>query len=189
MLHVEWDPARIDLTAGDLYQMLLSGEPRIMTHARGDGHSFVLRPVAMKPGEYKVVAERLYEVFLKAPKPRERSLAAPKFDVSGHWDVQVKFLAGEATHLLFLEMEGNRIAGTYVGSRSRGDVRGTIEDDRVRFRSVLPCEEADLSYRFEGSVSGERMSGELDLDEYPKARWTAARRQYGARAARGRLSI
>jgi len=183
VLRIEWDPARIDLTAGELYKSLLQGEPSIMTHASGDGHSFLLRPAAMKPGEYKIVAERLYEIFRNAPKPTGRSLAPPKFDVAGRWNVEVKFLLGEARHLLFLETEGNSITGTHAGSRSRGEVRGSIDGDKVRFRSVLPCEESDLSYIFEGTVSGDRMSGELDLGEYPKARWTAVRHHYRARAA------
>ena len=96
--------------------------------------------------------------------------------------MQVKFLLGEARHLLFLQTEGNRFTGTHVGTRSRGEVRGIVDGDKVRFRSVLPCEEADLPYAFAGTVSRDRMSGELDLGEYPKARWTAERHQYGARA-------
>jgi len=183
VLNIEWDPARIGLTAGELYKILLDGDPSIMTHASGDGHSFLLRPSAMKPGEYKTVAERLYEVFRNAPKPREGSPASPTVDVSGRWDVQVKFLLGEARHLLLLETKGNALTGTHIGSRSRGEIRGTIEGDRVRFRSVLPCEESDLRYLFEGTVSGDRMSGELDLDEYPKAHWTAVRHHHQARAA------
>ena len=182
VLRIEWDPAKIGLTAGELYDLLLNGEPRIMTHAQGDGHSFLLRPAAMKPGEYKIVAERLQAVFQSAPKPREPSLAAPQSDVSGRWDVQVKFLLGETRHLLFLQTDGNTIRGTHVGSRWRSEVRGIIDGDKVRLRSVLPCEDADLSYTFVGTISGERMSGELDLGEYPKARWTAERHRYGARA-------
>lgn len=182
-LRIEWDPAKIGLTAGELYDILLDGEPSIMTHAAGAGHSFVLRPVALKPDEYKIVAERLHEVFRNAPKPEERSLTPPRFDVSGRWDVQVKFLLGEARHLLFLEAQGNEIAGTHIGSRSGGELKGTIDGDKIRFRSVLPCEEANLGYTFEGTASGDRMSGELDLGEYPKAQWTAERYQYGEEAA------
>ncbi len=182
VLNIEWDPARIGLTAGELYDLLLKGEPSIMTHAQGDGHSFLLRPAAMKPGEYKIVAERLLEIFRSAPQPRKQSLAPPLSNVSGQWDVRVKFLVGEARHLLFLQAEGNTIRGAHVGSRSRGEVKGIIDGDKVRLRSVLPCDEMDLGCTFEGTVSGERMSGELHLGEFPKARWTAERHRYGARA-------
>ena len=58
-LNISWDPKQIGLTAGDVGRALLNGEPRIMTQAEGEGHSFVIRPVAMKPGEHKIVARRL----------------------------------------------------------------------------------------------------------------------------------
>ena len=45
----------------------------------------------------------------------------------------------------------------------------------VRFRSVLPIEGSRLSYEFSGRLSGDRMEGELNLGEYPKARWSAVR--------------
>ncbi len=51
-LNISWDPNRIGLTAGQVGHALLSGEPRIATHAEGDGHAFAIRPVAMKPDEY-----------------------------------------------------------------------------------------------------------------------------------------
>ena len=48
---------------GEIGRRLLEGKPHIMSHAEGEGHSFVIRPVALKPGEYKIVAQRLYEIF------------------------------------------------------------------------------------------------------------------------------
>ena len=42
-----------------------------MTQAEGEGHSFLMRPVAMKPGEYEIVARRLYEVFSAAGKKKQ----------------------------------------------------------------------------------------------------------------------
>ena len=34
-----------------------------MSHASGDGNSFVIRPVALRPDDHKAVAERLAEIF------------------------------------------------------------------------------------------------------------------------------
>src|SRR5205085_5272402 len=50
-LNISWEPAQVPLTSGEVGRLLLNGEPRIMTQAQGEGHSFVLRPVALKPGE------------------------------------------------------------------------------------------------------------------------------------------
>ena len=54
------------MTGAELYRLLLDGEPRIMSHAAGEGHSFVLRPVAIKPDDYKLVTNRLREIFAAA---------------------------------------------------------------------------------------------------------------------------
>ncbi|MEX2300842.1 MAG: hypothetical protein WD733_07900 [Bryobacterales bacterium] len=125
------------------------------------------------------MAERLFEAFRNAPKPRAITLAAPATDLSGRWDVRVKFALGEAEHLLFLEAFGNRLTGTHVGSVTRGPVEGEIDGDRVRFQSVLPIEGSRLSYEFSGRLSGDRMEGDLNLGEYPNARWSAQRHTHG----------
>ncbi len=174
-LRISWDPDKIGLTAGELHDLLLHGEPSIQTHAAGPGHDFLLRPVAMKPDEYKIVARRLREIFRRAPKPQKRELAPPVADVAGRWEVDVKFLRGEARHLLFLETDGNRVTGTHLGSIARGNLQGAVDGNRVSFRSTLPYEGARLSYAFSGVLTGDVMEGELNLGEYPKARWTARR--------------
>jgi D-glucosaminate-6-phosphate ammonia-lyase len=174
-LQISWDPSKIGLTAGEIYDILLNGDPRIMTHAGGAGHSFLLRPAAMKPDEYKIVADRLLEVFRGAPKPKERRLAPPAQDVSGRWDIHVKYQVGEADHLLFLEARGNEIVGTHFATQWRGQVKGTIDGNKITLRSLIPYEGANLAFVFEGTVSGNSMSGDLEPDEYPKAEWTANR--------------
>lgn len=151
-----------------------------MTHASGPGSSFLIRPVALKPGEYKVIAQRLHEVLRSAPKGLSKpALQAPAGTVAGRWDVDVAFVSGSAKHLLLLETSANRLTGTHVGSRLRGEVSGHIDGDRVEFASVLPTEGARLAYAFRGHLSGDRMEGELDLGEHGTARWTARRHQVG----------
>jgi hypothetical protein len=39
-----------------------------------------------------------------------------------------------------------------------------------------------MSYRFEGKLDGDTMSGALDLGEYLGARWKAKRHVFGGRA-------
>lgn len=175
-LWIEWDPGAIPITAGELHDLLMEGTPRIATHAAGEGHGFLLRPVALKPEEHELIAERLEQVFREAstrtlPPP----LAAPAADISGRWEVEVSFALGRANHVLFLEAQGNDVRGTHLGSRARGELEGHIDGSTVRLRSVLPYEGSSLRYTFDGTVSGDRMTGELDLGEYPSARWTAER--------------
>ncbi len=175
-LNIAWDPRQVGLTAGEVGRMLLDGEPRIMTHAEGEGYSFVLRPVAMKPGEYKIVAQRLYDVLRSAPKGKEKvPLAPPTVDVSGGWEVEVQYEVGSAKHKIFLTAKGNNIVGSHTGWAFQGDLKGKIDGDKVELRSVLPAGGQHLNYTFRGTVSGDSMSGPLALGEYGHARWTAKR--------------
>src|SRR5207302_5399475 len=101
VLNVSWDPEKIGLTARQVGWMLLEGEPRIMTHAEGEGHSFLLRPVAMKAGEHKIVARRLHEVFSAAPARTEiPQKNPPAVDISGAWDVDIEYEVGSSRHKL-----------------------------------------------------------------------------------------
>jgi L-seryl-tRNA(Ser) seleniumtransferase len=86
---------------------------------------------------------------------------------------------GAADHGLVFEQNEGALAGTHVGERTGGDLRGRIEGDQVQFRSSHPWEGTRLGYEFVGRVSGESMSGEVDLGEYGKAAWSAKRHTYG----------
>jgi seryl-tRNA(Sec) selenium transferase len=175
VLSIEWDPNKIGLTAGELGQLLMDGEPRIASHAAGEGHSFIIRPAAMKPGDYKLAADRLYQLFSTAPKPKTRATEAPGAQIAGRWDVEVKYLVGASRHTLFLETNGNRVRGSHLGWKLKGDLTGSIEGGRVLIRSKLPYEGTTLTYAFRGQVSGDTMSGDVSLGEYGRAQWTARR--------------
>ena len=156
--------------------MLLDGQPRIMSHASGEGHSFAIRPVAMKPDEYKVVAERLYEIFSSAPKgKKEPPLARPAADLAGRWYVDIQYEVGSAQHKLYLITKENAVSGSHLGWAFQGEVKGFIDGDQVRMISSMPAGGTHLNYTFTGRVSGDTISGEVDLGEYGKARWTARR--------------
>jgi D-glucosaminate-6-phosphate ammonia-lyase len=176
VLNVSWDPEKIGLTAGQIGRMLLEGEPRIMTHAEGEGHSFLIRPVAMKSGEHKIVARRLYEVFGSAPARKEAMQQdPPSLDISGSWDVEIEYEVGSARHKLFLAAQGNHVTGFHDGWAYRGDLTGEIDGHRVKLRSSLPADGNHLSYVFTGSASGDGISGDVEIGEYGRAHWRARR--------------
>lgn len=176
-LNVSWDPAKVGLTAGEVGRKLLDGEPRIMTHAEGDSHSFLIRPVAMKPGEYKIVARRLAEVLRSAPTALKSKAPAspPSADISGVWDAEIQYEVGSARHRLFLTTAGNTVSGSHSGWKFQGDLKGTVDGSRVELRSSLPAHGTRLAYRFAGTLEGEQMTGEVTLGEYGRARWHARR--------------
>jgi L-seryl-tRNA(Ser) seleniumtransferase len=175
-LRVSWDMQKTALTAGEVGRKLLEGEPRIMTQASGEGSSFLIRPAALKPGEYQIVADRLFEVLSSAPaRTTTRAPAPPAANISGAWDLEIEYEVGAARHRLFLLIDGNRIAGTHQGWAYQGDLKGQIDGDRVRFKSTMPADGNVLTYAFAGSASGHGMSGDVQLGEYGRARWRAVR--------------
>ena len=85
VLAVEWDMNRIGVVAREIGEVLLNGEPRIMSHAfpkeldptMMETNSFEIRPMALYQGDYKIVAESLYEAFKGSPKGPRRGPATP----------------------------------------------------------------------------------------------------------------
>jgi L-seryl-tRNA(Ser) seleniumtransferase len=177
-LNISWDPSKVGITAREVGRQLLAGEPRIMSHAEGEGHSFLVRPVAMQAGEYKVVAQRLYEIFRSAPKAKavKPRPAAPKMDISGTWETDIQYEVGSARHKLFLAAKENQVSGSHSGWAFQGDVSGSIEGDKVELRSSFPVEGTRLPFVFRGTAAGDTMSGTVSLGEYGSARWQARRK-------------
>jgi L-seryl-tRNA(Ser) seleniumtransferase len=175
-MNIEWDPQQIGITAGEVYDALLAGEPRIMSHATGDGHSFRVRPPAIRAGDQAAAGRRIAEVLRQAPKGvAKKSLTTPSANIAGRWEVDVQYSRGTARHTLLLVTSGNAVEGSHLGRRLQGALTGTVDGDRVQLRSSLPHEGTRLSYRFDGRLKGQTIEGEVDLGEYGTARWTARR--------------
>jgi hypothetical protein len=78
-------------------------------------------------------------------------------------------------HQCLLETKDNAIAGKHAGRITKGDLTGTIDGEKISFRSVLPYESARLVYEFTGTASTAEMSGDVSLGEYGRGRWSAKR--------------
>jgi D-glucosaminate-6-phosphate ammonia-lyase len=177
-MNIEWDPQQVGITAGEVYEQLLAGEPRIMSHASGEGYSFRVRPPAIRPGDQAAAGRRIADVLRQAPKGvTTKTPAAPVANIAGRWEVDVQYSRGTARHSLLLVTDGGRVDGSHIGRRLQGAVRGEVDGDRVRLRSSLPHEGTRLSYQFDGRIQGQTIEGEVDLGEYGKARWTARRQE------------
>ncbi len=174
-----------------IYRQLLDTDPRIVTPGGRDREnstepSISIMPYMMSPGDEQIVADKLYALLSKPPvRETDSQPAPPATDVSGQWDVLIRYTAGIANHKLHLRQQGSRIDGTHQGDFVARDLSGTIDGDRVQVRSTYAEEHGDaLSYSFDGKVSGDDMSGTLDMGEYLSATWTAKRHQYrGGRGA------
>jgi L-seryl-tRNA(Ser) seleniumtransferase len=180
-MKVMWDRTKIGFTAGEVGKLLLEGEPRIMTHAglteSSEATEMLLRPAAMWPGEYKIVADRLHEILSKAPGPRDKpQYAAPAGDVSGLWEARLEFSAGSARHTFYLDPEGNKITGQYAGRLVKGPLKGHIDGNKVEFTGGGRIEGASLRYTYKGTFQGNQISGTVELGEYGTARFSASRK-------------
>jgi L-seryl-tRNA(Ser) seleniumtransferase len=181
MLRVYWDAAKVGLTGPQLAEALDTGHPRIhlagTSQAGGRGESsFSINPYMMMPGEDKIVADRIYEVFTHPPAQAAPPDLPPSVQVSGRWDAVLKFDYGEARHTLYLEQSAERLAGTHYGEFLSGELRGTVSGNRVRFRSSHRYEGTSLGYSFDAVLADGVLSGTVDLGEYGQAQFTAKKR-------------
>jgi L-seryl-tRNA(Ser) seleniumtransferase len=177
-LRVSWDREKIGLSASDMHERLMAHDPAIMTWNYGEENFFVIRPVALKPEEYKTVAKAVRSILAAAPRGGARPApSAPAGDISGQWDVEIEFLRGRGKHRLFLDARASTVVGTHIGTRTTGELTGTIDGSKVSLNSILPMEGSRLRYGFTGVLQGDTMQGDLDLNEYPPARWVAQRRR------------
>jgi uncharacterized pyridoxal phosphate-dependent enzyme len=184
-LIVQWDPAKLGVSGQDIFKHLLETEPRINL-ARSTANSVGVVPYQMQAGDEKVVAERLYGVLSKPPKvDAPPAAAAPSVNVGGVWEVTLDFVYGAAHHRVVFEQDGARLAGSHEGEFASGDLSGTVAGNRVRFQSSLPTEGQRVSFNFDGTEQGGKLTGTVALGEYGDARWTAERHNYRSNTRRG----
>jgi L-seryl-tRNA(Ser) seleniumtransferase len=180
-LVIQWDRERVGLTGGEVARLLYDSTPRVATLREGGTEKGTLtglsvNPYMMAPGDEKVVADRLYAVLSSPPGPRAKAVAAASADLSGEWNVNIEFAAGSSTHYLSLWQQGTRIEGSHRGNFVSRDLSGSIDGEAVRLSSSYDEEHGDaLSFTFTGKVTGDQMSGTLDMGEYLGATWTATR--------------
>ena len=181
-----WDSQVLGITGPDVVRILDTTDPRILigggggrdqAQAAGGDTGISLSTGLLTPGDEKIVAARLYQVLsarhtlkpVEPPKP-------PAGDVSGVWKVQIQFAASNSVHTLALVQRGNRVTGTHQGDFIARELSGTVDGDTVTFEtSPAEFHGDNLSFTFTGTLSGDAMSGSLDMEEYLNATWSAQR--------------
>lgn len=180
VLHLSWDPDQLHITGDELAEELARNKPRVAIGSRNqDGMTSVnITPNQMKEENVKVVADRIYGVLSQQRGPRKTDLAAAKADVSGHWEVEVKYFTSTSKHALFLEQDGNWVQGTHKADFSMQDVVGMVENDVVKLSSRQRASGDSITFLFSGKVTGDAIKGSIYLGEYLTAEFTARRAQY-----------
>jgi L-seryl-tRNA(Ser) seleniumtransferase len=187
-VRIRWESKVLGLTGADATRLLDQGDPRIALAGGGGGGprgqsqepgdtGISVVASMMSPGDEKIVAQRIVEVLSARHtlKPAEETLA-PAADLSGRWDVEIAYTASRTRHMLHLRQDGNRLQGVHQGNFLTRDIAGTINGDAVSLASTVTERHGDsLNYRFSGRMSGDTMSGTLEMGEYRAATWSARR--------------
>ena len=185
VLRIEWDGNRLGITGQEVGKVLLDTEPRIVLGgSRGSrpddmASSVSITPYMMMPGNYTVVADRLYTLLSKPPKfqnpPRPEG---EPVSVAGQWQAKLDFDRGSAIHALVFEQDGGKLVGTHHGEYVSGDLSGTVAGNHLHFRSSQKIQGTRLFFEFTGTLENDKMGGEVNLGEYGAARWGAQRHEY-----------
>jgi hypothetical protein len=129
----------------------------------------------MQAGEEKIVAERVYAIFTKKRSPKSGSMQAASADLTGKWDVDVKFYSSVSKHSFNIVQDGNWLSGTYQADFQSGSLSGTIEGNEVKIQCSMRIVGDHLIYLFSGKLDGDIISGDIHLGEYRNAMFTAKR--------------
>ena len=188
-LEIQWDSDRIGLTGLELREQLLCGDPRIMLDDRGatDTSIFIL-PFSLQSGEADIVGGHIRDALSHAPLPLKEKAREP-IDVSGAWEIEIALVRKIAHHRVDIEQSAGVLTGDHQTRWLKNSLNGSVNGDEIVLTSQHRFEGTHLSYRFEGTVSGNEMRGEVEMGssgqsapgplnqrEYGTARWQAVRR-------------
>lgn len=187
-LTISWDPAKLHITGQEAADELGSTrtKPRIALLAGSGGggaappagtEAMTVAAYMMQSGDDSIVADRIYELLSRkrSPKPNV-PMTAPAANLTGRWDVTVEFACGKCEQTFFIEkQDGNWIRGSHKGTFNMRELVGSIEGDQVKFKSTHRAPGDRITSIFYGTLAGDTISGNMDMDEYLTGKFTAKR--------------
>ncbi len=102
-------------------------------------------------------------------------MSAPAANLTGRWDVAIEFYSSKSQHTFFIEQDGNWIKGSHQGEFTLRDMAGILDGDKVKLSSSERQVADNIPFIFHGTVSDDKMSGEIFMGEYIRAKFTATR--------------
>jgi len=178
---ITWDADVLNITGADMAEELGKNKPRIAV-ASGGGrgkdpniNGIAVTTIGMQAGEEKIAADRIYNILTAKRSPISKEMKAPSRNISGTWDVDVKFYNSEGKHKLFIEQDGNWIKGTHQGGFAVNDMVGSVEGDSVKLQSSVRLIADSIIYTFTGNISGDTITGNLFMGEYRSAKFSATK--------------
>ncbi len=96
-------------------------------------------------------------------------------DLSGDWQVELKFISGQARHKMHLVQDGQGLSGRYDSTYGEHEVRGRVQDGVVEIQVEILYQGVGTTYSFQGRLEGDVVQGKVGLGEYWEAVWKARR--------------
>jgi len=181
---LRWTAAQIGLTGQQAVDVLYNEEPRITVGGASGAREgepgdagLTLATSMLQPGDETIVGERLHAVLsAKRTLVTPAAAAPPSGDVAGQWRVEIAYVASRSTHVLQLRQKGAAIEGSHQGDIETRELAGTMDGARVTMTSRITERTGNaLNYRFTGELSGDTLTGTIDMGEYRSATFTARR--------------
>lgn len=177
-LWISWDPTKLHVSAYEVAEEISSTKPRVAIGSRDESDGSTTIDIVsshMKEGEDVIVANRIFEILSRKRSPKSESMAAPSTNLTGKWDVKVRYFNSTVKHTFTLQQDGNWINGTHKGDFDVRDINGTIEGNQIKLSSVLRLPGDQITFYFSGTASGDSMTGDIHMGEYRTAKFTAAK--------------
>ena len=178
-LRISWDPAARRITGAEVAEDFARKAPRVAVGSGdGDGRASInITPSQMQPGQEEVVAERVYSI-LAQERGARAAMPAAAADLSGHWEVEVRYFTSTSRHRFYLEQEGNWVSGTHTSDFSTQQIAGQVEGTQVKLQSAARQPGDSVPFLFGGRIEGDGFAGSIHLGEYLTAAFSAVRAGY-----------
>lgn len=104
-------------------------------------------------------------------------LFAAGADVSGSWDMTTQSPRGERTSTITIAQDGEKITVTMPG-RQGGEMtgEGTLKGNAIQWTITRETPRGEFTITYEGTVTGDTMSGTAAMGDRGAMEWTATRK-------------
>jgi hypothetical protein len=106
----------------------------------------------MKPIAFLFAAATILTTATVAVAPSIAIAAAPSADISGTWTTSFDSMVGEQTYTYTFEVEGETLTGHAQSNVGEGDLRGTVDGDKVTFVENLDYQGQALAITYTGQI-------------------------------------
>lgn len=181
-LFVTWNPDQLHVSGQEISEELGNTYPRVGVAIYRDEPGLTgisLVGYMMVPGDDQLAGSRISEVLSKKRSPKPVSaMKAPATNMVGRWDLEVQFYNSREKQQLFIDQQdGNYFSGIHRSEFSERAINGTIDGDVVKMQSVWLVPGDRIQSTFQGVISGETISGDIDMYEFLSAKFRAKRKR------------